>query len=218
MQKQPPPSIIEEDGPLKPLRKRFEDGQRGGVKLVFQYPDPNVEGRFQEPKHIVWAQFKPLGFKHDNKAPIVAIANVPHKHFTINSYCKDALGVKLGMHLVEIDGDDVTALQGEEDWGTLETKVSEKMRHLPQWPLEVEFRKELDGPPFVVTFVKKTIGIEFKQKAPVQIEKVDEDSPAKAKGISNGWYITKIGDQDVLKNHNYKQVVEMLREGLQPLD
>jgi hypothetical protein len=199
----PPPEpepVVEVEEELKPLKKRLQEPAKQGCRLDFERPDGSI--------HTVYAQFRPLGIHHGSKAPLVA------NSFNINSYAQDALRVQQGYVVVKIAGDSVKG----HDWDTLSSKLNKHLAQFPIWPLEIEFRETLESEPQVVTFVERPIGLEFYRTAPIQVETVSPNSPAAAKGVSNRWYITKIGDKDVRGNDNFKQVRDYLKEGIQPLD
>jgi len=186
---------------LKPLIRRLNDQPKQGCKLDFERPDKSI--------HSVYAQFRPLGIHHGSVAPLVA------SDFTVNSYAKDALGVEKEYILVGISGDSV---RGDSDWGRVSSKLNEHLSQFPQWPLQIEFRETLESQPHTITFVEKPIGLEFFRRAPVQVERVLPSSPAAAKGVSSGWFITKIGDSDIQHNSNFQQVMAILKDAVKPLD
>jgi len=89
----------------------------------------------------------------------------------------------------------------------------------PVWALELEFRETLESDErTIITFEEQPIGIEFFRRSPIQVEYVTPGSPADLKGVKAHWYITRIGDADVLDKHNFHDVRTMLYEAVKPLN
>merc|ERR1712032_1378918 len=160
--------------------------------------------------HTVWADKRPIGIKHNNEAPIVV------KSFTINSYAKNALGVKQGWMLVAINEDSV---RGDTNFNRVGATLEYYFSQFPVFILDIEFRETLEsGERTIVTFEERPIGIEFFRRTPIQVEYITRGSPADLKGVKTNWYITRIGDADVLDNHDFHKLKAMLYEAVKPLN
>jgi len=182
-------------------RYRSTKCSRQGCRLDFE----DTNGKL----HTVWAQYRPIGIKHSQKAPIVVTS------FTLNSYAKNALGVKQGWMLVGINEESV---RGDTNFNRVGATLEYYISQFPVWPLELEFREKLESEEStVVSFQERPIGLEFFRRSPIQVEHINPGSPADLKGVKTHWYITRIGDSDVLDNHNFHEVRAMLYEGVKPL-
>jgi len=160
--------------------------------------------------HTVWAEKRPIGIKHNQKAPIVVTS------FTINSYAKNALGVKQGWMLVAINEESV---RGDTNFNRVGGILEHYLSPFPVWALKLEFRETLESEErTIVTFEQRPIGIEFFRRSPIQAEYIAPGSPADLKGVQAHWYISRIGDAEVLDNHNFHEVRAMLYEAVKPLD
>jgi len=69
-----------------------------------------------------------------------------------------------------------------------------------------------------VKFVQRPLGIEFTNQAPIKASKVHAESPAADQNVQEGWQVSKIGDQDVRDNTNFREVMTYFHEGVIPLD
>jgi len=181
---------------------RCNKSSRQGCRLDFE----DTNGKL----HTVWAEYRPIGIKHSQKAPIVVTS------FTLNSYAKNALGVKQGWMLVGINEESV---RGDTNFNRVGATLEHYISQFPVWPLELEFRETLESEErTIVTFEERPIGIEFFRRSPIQVEHINYGSPADVKGVKAHWYITRIGDTDVLDNHNFHEVRAMLYEAVKPLN
>jgi len=183
-------------------RYRSNRSSHQGCRLDFEDTDGKL--------HTVWAEYRPIGIKHSQKAPIVVTS------FTLNSYAKNALGVKQGWMLVGINEESV---RGDTNFNRVGATLEHYISQFPVWPLELEFRETLESEErTIVTFEERPIGIEFFRRSPIQVEHINYGSPADLKGVKAHWYITRIGDSDVLDNHNFHEVRAMLYEAVKPLN
>lgn len=157
--------------------------------------------------HTVYAKWRPLGIKHEDVAPIIA------HEFTINSYAKDDLGVKKGWKLRRIGDEE---LEDNPNFGEVNSKLHDWMKDFPLWPLPMVFSD--GGVSKDAKFVERPIGIEFSNSAPIKVTTVYEGSPAAEQGITEGMTVTKIGEADVRDNTDFRKVMEIFYEGVQPLD
>lgn len=173
-----------------------------GCRLDFE----DTDGK----QHTVWAEYRPIGIKHSQQAPIVVTS------FTLNSYAKNALGVKQGWMLVGINDESV---RGDTNFNRVGATLEYYISQFPVWALELEFRERLESEgKTIVTFDQRPIGIEFFRRSPIQVEHITPGSPADLKGVKTHWYITRIGDADILGNHNFHEVRAMLYEAVKPLN
>merc|ERR550532_3245988 len=161
-------------------------------------------------RRTVYAKWRPLGIKHEFIAPIAA------HDFTINSYAKMELKVKEGSKLVRIGDEE---LEENPNFDKVDAKLAYHMKELPLWPLPIEFRRS-HGAEQVATvrFAERPLGIEFTNRAPIRVGRVCGSSPAERGGVREGWCVTRIGEADVRENTNFREVVGLFKEGVQPLD
>lgn len=156
-----------------------------------------------------YARHRSLGIKHNYTAPIVVT------DFTCNSYAKMDMGVQRGWKLTRIGDEE---LNDSNDFDYVNQRLNNHMQDFPVWPLALEFRKNPeDKETHVYKFSNRPLGVEFTNMAPIQIDRVYEDSPAAAHNMELGWYLTKIGDRDVHENTNFREVLQYFKEGVQGL-
>uniref|UniRef100_A0A7S4SSD0 Lipoyl-binding domain-containing protein n=1 Tax=Alexandrium monilatum TaxID=311494 RepID=A0A7S4SSD0_9DINO len=167
---------------------------------------------FEDGKSVrtVYAKRRPLGIKHQFKAPIVA------HDFTINSYARQELGVKDGWKLRRIGDEE---LYDNPNFDEVNAKLTHYMKDFELWPLPIDFKKSHNSPEVqTVEFRTRPIGIEFTNRAPIKVSKIYPGSPAQAYGVQEGMFVTRIGDADVNHNTNFREVISHFNEGVQPLD
>jgi len=131
--------------------------------------------------------------------------------FTVNSYAKH-LGVRLQSKLVGINGQSVR----DKDFETTNAMLVSGLAEHSIWPLRINFQCP-DGRVEPKQFTEHPLGVEFTNEAPIQVRKVLEDSPAHAQHVEVGWYIVRIGDMEVGRITNFKEVIGYLKEGVYPL-
>lgn len=155
-----------------------------------------------------YVHWRPLGILHDNKAPIIA------RGFTVNSYAK-TLGVREGWKLTRIDD---TELHDTDDFDGVNALLTSYLSDLPLWPLPIAFQvDDSSHEVHTVKFEEHPIGLEFANEAPIKVCKVLPDSPAEKLKIQEGWYIVRIGEMDVGKNTNFREVMGYLKQGVMAL-
>jgi hypothetical protein len=198
-------------------------------------PEPVGTGLdFDDGERIItiFPQYRPLGIKHFNEAPIIV------KEFTVNSYAKSELEIQKGWKLVAINGEQ---LNETTDFAWVSNKLGDYMKEFPLWPLALEFKPKAND---YITheFLSRPIGVEFENRAPIRVSSVVKGSPADAKGIKPGMLLTKIGQEDVSNarggvsgssmslgsntprtpgtpgNQRYKEVLHLFKEAVLALD
>merc|ERR1719410_1594689 len=156
----------------------------------------------------VFPEWRPLGIKHNNIAPIVV------NEFTVNSYAKNKLPIQIGWKLVAIGGEQ---LNDSTDFKEVSEKLGDYMQELPLWPLPIDFRLKT-GEVKRFEFIQRPIGIEFERKSPIRVSAVAPGSPASVQGVQTGWQVIKIGDEDTDGKRPYKEVLNIFKEGVTAVD
>jgi len=195
-----PPVVVVAPPPVAPAP--VEEPKPDGLRLDFE--DENGLTK------TVYAKWRPLGIKHKFVAPIVA------HDFTINSYAKQELGVKDGWKLTRIGDEE---LNDNPNFEEVNGKLHDYMKDFRLWPLPIEFAEDREGNERkTINFVERPIGIEFKNRAPIEVEKIFEGSPAAETGVQVGWDVIKIGEFEVQATTTFHEVMTAFKEGVTPLD
>jgi len=205
MQKEHMP--LREKPPPKLKREKTPPKLRTGVRLDFE-----DDGELR----TVYAHYKPLGIKHDDQAPIVV------RGFTVNSYAK-VLHVQHGWKLVgigektdEVDND----VRGK-DIQEVNRLLYQHLKDLPLYALYLKFKTSMSSQDQVVVhkFTDYPLGLEFANESPIRITEVSKDGAAAKVDppVQANWFIIQIGNKDVSKITDFKEVKEYLKEGLLPL-
>merc|ERR1712232_674199 len=136
---------------------------------------------------------------------------------TINAYARE-LGIdprNEGWKLVKIGEADV---RGEKEFTKVEEILYKELSQWPIWPLPLEFADPNSNNKQTVKFTEKPLGIQFSNKAPIKVDKVYDESPAKGLGVKEGWVVTKIAEVDIQGSDDFKDLRSKLGEGVKPLD
>jgi len=81
--------------------------------------------------------------------------------------------------------------------------------------MKIEFSTG-SGEPKVLEVTEKPLGISFANLIPIVVKRVEDGTQAKAFGVEKDWIFSKI-DGASLEGVEYKQVIEMLKKGMEPL-
>jgi len=182
----------------------FETGEEGprpsGLRLVWA----DTRGG----RHIVYAQYRPLGIRMQHVCPIVI------EDFKFNSYAKQQLDVERGWQLLRVGDHDMSTTQ---EFGRAKDVLNEHQLGLPVWPLRLDFEDPKTNKATTFHFQHKPIGIEFTNKAPITVKKVYENSPAASFKVQKQWVITRIGSQVKAQELDFAVLMRLLKEGVEPL-
>jgi len=80
----------------------------------------------------------------------------------------------------------------------------------PDPPLQLLFRLQ-DGSTRMFGFSDKPIGVYFRRRTPVKINKVASDSPAFRQGVKEGWVILQVNGQDV-STLEINEIIKLLKD------
>jgi len=182
----------------------FETGEEGprpsGLRLVWA----DTRGG----RHIVYAQYRPLGISVQHVCPIVV------EDFEFNSYAQQGLEVGVGWELLSVGDHDMSTIQ---DFSRARAILNEQQRGLPVWPLRLDFEDPNTNKAFTFYFQSKPIGIEFTNRAPITVKKVYDTSAAASFQVQTQWVITRIGSQVKAQELDFSILMRLLKEGMESL-
>jgi len=205
--------VADDDVPLRMKKEKQPKHAPRGLQLDFEDHHHSHHSGHHHDEHdyvrTYYALHRPLGIiprEPEQKNGPVVVAS-----FTINSYAKH-LGVRLHSKLVAVNGQSVR----DKDYETTNAMLASGLAEYEIWPLRIHFQCP-DGRVEPKQFTEHPLGMEFTNEAPIKVSKVMEDSPAHREKVQAGWYIVRIGDMDVGRITNFKEVTGYLKEGVYPL-
>jgi len=166
-------------------------------------------------------EYRPLGISDDTDwAKRSKVAPFICRGHTSNSYAK-TLGVQTGWRVTAIGGVDCS---GSRNFSEVKDLLNKSLMCFPPWPLRLDFLVN-DSETKTFMLSKKPLGVEWSNTTSVYVKTVAAGSYAAHLGIKGkdidreDWIIKRIGDVDIVPDdHTYEQQMELLDDGLAPLD